>query len=464
MQKLLEVKDGQAIASGMKKSTPAVQPRLWADGSNILFVNNGVEKAKGISNLGSVDHTVVTMSQAFVEEQQRAYLGTHDKLYVYADGVTTIVGTGYMGDRWSFVPWGDWLLATNDSDPVQAWKNTGSANALAGVPVGHARLIRKLAERPIIFYGQSAAWPAATDIENWTPDPTTNAGDFFIRDLDSDVIAVEPLGEQLAFYTKNIMGFVSFIGGTSVYGFKPALEGIGAIGMNAVVAVGARHFGMGVNGFWFTDGSSYTYLDAPDINKDFLARVDVSRGDEVIAFHVQQRTTVEWYFSTLDDTIAGYGFNYTNNTWAPLDIPVTAAISQDVFDKPLAATGMAWGLFDATDDLSGNVMPSSVTTGAFDAGQPANFKWWDMVEVNVEMTGNVEVRFGLSYTEVFGDTGLGDVPNWSGDEWLPWGTLERRSYIQREAPYLTMQIRTTGTDTFWRIGGLSVFGTIAGAL
>lgn len=463
MQKLLEVKDGQAIASGMKKSTPAVQPRLWADGSNILFANNGVEKMKGIANLGSVDHTVVTMSQAFVDEQQRAYLGTHDRLYVYANGVSTIVGTGFTGTRWSFVTWGAWLLATNDMDPVQVWKDAGSANALGNVPVGHARIIRKLAERPIIFYAQSAAWPAATDIENWTPgDPTTNAGDFFIRDLDSDIVAVEPLGEQLAFYTKNIMGFVSFIGGTSVYGFKPALEGIGAIGMNAVVAVGARHFGMGVNGFWFTDGSSYTYLDAPDVNRDFQARIDVSRGDEVVAVHVQQRTTVEWFFRTLSDTIAGYGYNYTNGAWSPLDIPVTAAISQDVFDKPLAATGMAWGLFDSTDDLSGSILTSSVTSGAFDAGQPANFKWWDMVEINVEMAGSVEVRFGLSYTEKFGDTGA--IDGWGGDEWLAWNALARRNYIQREAPYITMQIRTTGLASSWRIGGLSVYGSIAGAI
>lgn len=457
MQKLLEIKDGALVQSGIKPSVPDAQNVLWADSSNALFVDNGVEKARGISNNGVMPAPVTGLAQAFINGVKRVWLGTPLQLYKSDDGVTLqLTGGPYTGQRWSMIPWGTWLLATNNVDKVQVCKDTGAAVDLGGVPVTKARIIRKLANRPLIFYGQSAAWPAATDIEDWTPSPETNAGDFFIRDLDSDTIAVEPLGDQLAFYTRNKMGLVTFIGGTSQYGFKVIQTGIGAIGLNAVVPVGFRHYGMSATGIWVTDGSGFDYIDAPDINK-FLDEhfSDKSRGDEVVGIHVKDRSMVEWFFPGVGGIIHGFGYNYKTGVWSHLHFPVTAGVTDEVFDNPLAAGGTKWGLLDKTDDITDVAMPSSLTSSGFDAGEPQRYKRWDKVEVYMQDTqGLIEVRFWLHKTERYGAD--------PSDEQTPWITLARENWIQRDSVYLAMELRTTGLATHWRLGGLSVHGELAG--
>lgn len=460
MQKLIDIpgNDSQAaglLESGVFPSLPAKHQKLWLSGSNVRFVDRSAEKAKGIFPLGQVGADIVGMTQAFVEGEKRVYFATGSSVFKFANGGTVALLDTFTGSKWSLLPWGAWLLATNDVDPVQVSKNINSMVPLANVPVSHARIIRKLGNRPIIFYGQEMAWPRTTDIEYWTtPDPTGRAGNFFIRDLDSDVVAVEPMGEALAFYTKNKMGLIQFIGGTSVYGTKVRLEGIGAIGLNAVIPVGARHYGMSATGIWVTDGSSFDYIDPPAVNRLIDSTIDHDNGDAVVGVHVQDRTTVEWHFKDGQGNIHGVGYNYGNGSWQLFSLGVTAAIPQEVFDNPIAAAGEEWGEYDKSDDVGAQAMFSSLTSGAFDAGEANRFKWWDMVQLNIEKTGNVEIRFGLHQEEKFGSH-----PN---DEWLDWQPLSRENWIQRESVYLTMEIRSQEFGTSWRLGGLSVWGEPAG--
>lgn len=450
------------LESGIFPSLPKNQQKLWLDGENVVFQDRGAEKARGISGLGSAGTSISGLAQAYVDGKLRAYFATASTFHKYEDGDTTELASDLNGGVWSIIPWGNWVLATNGVDKVKVSKDTNTLVDLAGVPVDKARIIRKLAQRPIIFAGQTAYWPRATDIEYWTvPDPTGNAGSYFIRDLDSDVIAVEPLADRLAYYTENKMGLVTFLGGNAVFGFLNKLEGIGAIGLNAVVPVGAKHYGLARDGVWVNDGSSMAYLDAPAANRYIDENLDKTRGDDVVGVHVKDKTRVDWFFRDNLGAIRGIGYNYVRGGWYKLTMPVTAAVPQEVFDNPLAAAGTEWGLYDETNDIGAVTMPSLLTSGGFDAGAPDHFKWWDAVELRLE--GQCEVRFGLHYTEKMGDTNA--LPFSGGewtDEWLPWTAADRINYIMRESPYLSMQLRTTGSNATWRLGGLTVRGEMAG--
>lgn len=448
------------LESGIAPSLPAKASKLWLDATNVLFIDRGVEKARGITAVSSIVGDIFGISQAFVDGQQRAYLGTVNTFYQYSDGDTAELASGFGGGNWSIIPWGTWVLATNGIDPVQVCKNDTVMVPLANVPVGTARIIRKLAQRPIIFAGQTAYWPRATDIEYWTvPDPTGNAGSFFIRDLDSDIVAVEPFGEFLAYYTNNQMGLVTFIGGASVYGFKNRIEGIGAIGLNAIVPVGQKHYGMSANGFWVTDGSSFDYLEHPAIDAFFDAHVDKTLGDRITGVHVRDRQMVAWFFRDVDGSIHGLEFCYGNGSWQHLQMPITAAAAQEVFDGPLAAaSGGEWGVFDASSDVGGATMTSSLRTAGFDAGEPQRFKHWELVQVNIEATNGVDVRFGLHRYET-----MGAHPD---DYWTDWAALGRDNYLGLggglDSVYLSMELRSLTFGVSWRIGGLSVHGTLGG--
>lgn len=475
MKKLAEIKDPALLESGIFPSLAPNQTALWRTAENVLFVDGAAEKSPGVVQLHAVGAPIVALSQAFVEGEQRAYFAKADTVYKWnaVDG-ETILKTGFTGSRWSMIPWGTWLLAVNGIEDAQIYKNGGALTMAnwAGVPdaAKKATIVRKLALRPILFKGQIAYWPRVTDIEYWTtPDPTGNAGNLQFRDLDSDVVAVEPFGEQLAVYTQNKMGLFSPVGGTFVYGFKMRLEGIGAIALNAVVPVGAKHYGMSRDGIWVSDGSSFQYLDQPAVNRYLDGKdpdtqvpypwsMDPDLTASVAGLHVKDKGMVQWFYDS-NEVVAslpvrrGVGYNYAKGTWHALKMPVTAVAAQEAFAKPLVALGQFFGLYDSGVNLGPNPMATFLQSMPFDAGEVGRYKWWDQVEVH--WTGAApEVRFGLHRHEEFGDD--------PSDRWTDWTTLARVNWVQQESVYLTMEIRSTTLDTTFRVGGVAVWGEPAG--
>lgn len=468
MKKLVDIKEPEAMESGVFPSLAPNQTVIWRDSENILFTDGAAEKSSGVLELHAAGGTITALAQAFVDGDQRAYFAKTDTVYKWdSPNGELILRTGFAaGGYWSLAVWGEWLLATNNIDKPQIWKNGAALSMIdwPNYPLATAKIIRKLANRPLLFSGQEVHWPRVTDIEYFTlPDPTGNSGNYNFRDLDSDIMAVEPFGEQLAFYTENKMGFVSFIGGTSVYGFKIRLEGIGSVSLAAVIPVGAIHYGMSRDGIWRTDGSSFAYIDPPAVNRYLDYYRKASTLASVVGVHAKDRSSVQWFFDTNEnDPLTGLpirrglAFNYKAGSWMPLLMNVTAAAPQEAFSKPLVALGQFFGVYDTGSDLGANPMPSRLLTAPFDGGQADRFKWWDMVEVRWTGSPNVEVRFGLHREEVFGEH--------PDDEWLPWGPLERQNWITRESVYLSMEIRSTGLGVAYRIGGLAVHGTMAGWL
>lgn len=476
MQKIAEIKEPELLESGIFPSLAPNQTALWRTAENVLFVDGAAEKSPGVELLHTVGAPITAMAQAYAEGEQRAYFAKADTMYKWnMDDGETILRTGFSpSGRWSMIPWGTWLLAVNGVDNNQIYKNGGASTMAdwANMPADaqKATIVRKLANRPILFKGQTFTWPRVTDIEYFTtPDPTGNAGNLFVRDLDSDFIAVEPFGEQLAFYTENKMGLISFIGGTSVYGAKPRLEGIGAISLNAVVPVGAKHYGMARDGVWVTDASSYRYLDQPAVNRyldgaDPQTKVpypwsrDPALTDSVIGVHVKDKEMVQWFYDSREQVGGkpvrrGIGYNYTKGSWHALRMPVTAVAPQEAFPKALVALGQFFGLYDTGWDLGTNPLTALLQSAPFDAGAVGRYKWWDMVEVH--WTGDpIEVRFGVHRREEFGDD--------PSDEWLPWTVLARENWIQRESVYLSMELRSTALGATFRVGGVAVHGELAG--
>ncbi len=99
-------------------------------------------------------------------------------------------------------------------------------------------------------------------------------------------------------------------------------------------------------------------------------------------------------------------------------------------------------------------MESSLVSGPFDAGAINRYKWWDMVQLEIETDGLVEVRFGLHKLPTYGDD--------AEDRYTAWTPVARENYIQQESVFLTMELRSTEADTNWRLGGLVVKGEPAG--
>ena len=149
------------------------------------------------------------------------------------------------------------MLASNGADPVQVRKASGNFVPLQQgstdpLPFGRARLIARLGPHIVVANLPSGPndirWCSADNIEDWAVLETNTAGDLHVRDADSEFIAMEPLGDRLALYTREAMYVLSYVGAPLVFGILPVLSGFGPWGPSSVVSIGREHFGWGPGG------------------------------------------------------------------------------------------------------------------------------------------------------------------------------------------------------------------------
>lgn len=445
MRKIIDLQDPALLMQGLFPSVPANQLGLWRTGKNVEFRDNGVCKGLGRTQLDTRASTIYALSQTYAEGLRRAYVAEASRISKYEYGTVTQIGSGFGGlGYWSLEPWGNWLIATNSYDPPKVYKNTGTMTNLAGVRRGTFRLVKKHRNHVLGYWGQSVDWSDESNPEVWAPDEDNKAGDMFIRDLDSDIVAAQPLGAHFGIYSWDSLVIQQYVGAPFYFGFPSAIGGIGALSDSAIVPVGNRHFGLGIKGVFTTDGIGFQYVDTPAIKQWVKDNIDLNERRRVVGFHDEANETVKWFFICKDAAIRGIGFCYTRNTWTMFEDGVTAAADHSVFDAPLVAAGTSWGLSSGSN-LGASAMSCELQTFPLDATERERFKLWDMMRVDFEGSG---LEFRLGFSDEYD----------AAPEWNAWATLERDNWIHRESVYLHIAFRSTGAGTNWKITGISVHG------
>lgn len=452
MQKIADLNNAQLLTRGLYPDLPKNQAQLFFSGSNIDFDVTGVVKTRGNSYLDNVATPIYAIAQSYVNGLRRAYFAEADKLWSWTVGGKAQIGSGYGGlGYWSMVPWGSWLIATNDFDVPQVWKDDGNpASALADVRRPRFRLVKRHQNRILGFFGQSVDWSSDSNPELWDPAENNSAGGQLIRDLDSDITAACQLSTtNLGVYSFDKMVVMSYIGSPFFYGFPTTIPGIGAWNDSGVMQVGNRNYGFGPKGFWTTDGISFDYIDRPQIKNWVLTQLDKNNSRRIVGVHDSFMTMVKWWFPCLDGVIRGVGFNYKDPAWTIYEQPFTAAVEQEVFDFPLIANGTTFGYY-SSPDLGAAPLPTSLTSFPFDATQRFNYKLWDAIQLDYEGTG-LEMRFGFADNP-------DDVPEWTA--WAP--AVKGYNYINRESVLITFDFRSTALGDDWKVTGATIWGEVTG--
>ncbi len=211
-----EVDPGK-IETGIAKSVHSLAAPLWVDGQNVVFESGVVKKMKGTDKCFDIQMTggteVSGLLATVVAGTRTLYMGTRARLFKWTqvDFAATVIGSGYTGvdtesstvpaTRWSMVPWGNWLYATNGVDAPQVYKGASAAAVGSGVP-NPCKIFQKLKVYLLAFKDTTLYFSDEDDPDTWN---SGNAGNLPIRDMDSDVVAAVPLGEQVAFYTEKFL-------------------------------------------------------------------------------------------------------------------------------------------------------------------------------------------------------------------------------------------------------------------
>ena len=456
MRKLVELRQGEQIATGLLPDVPAAQPVLWRNGVNVVFGDTRVEKLPNPQIIEHVGFKIGTIAQANIEGEERAYIGTNQSLHLYRNGALEPLRTSFDPFRiWSMETWGSFLIAVGQYVEPQIWRNAGQAENLATFPRAWAKLVKRLSNHLLYFHTdlgeQEVVWSSRGTVDEFAPGDLSTAGSLTLRDLDSEIKGAAPLGVGLGVYSTDSMLIASYADYQTGFVFSPPIFGGGALSDSAIIPVGGTHFMLGVNGPVVCTGAAFDNIGTVEVKRWLARNIDQNRPQEIAGFYHESRNLVVWSFPCLDGAFRGLGYDVKKNGWTMFDLNITAAAPRRVFPKSLVGIGQSLHFFDAGG--TGELVQASIQSSMFDVGEPERYKRWDMVQVDWEGSGDLQVRFGFA-----------DRPQDEPDSWTPWAPVARENWIGpggRESPLMCMAFRNEH-ESEWAITALRVFGEVGG--
>jgi hypothetical protein len=351
------------------------------------------------------------------------------------------------------------MIATNGVDAPQIDKGAGFVALNVGSEFSTAEIILTRGPHTLAFNtsvnSKGFAWSDVGDPEDWVPTSANDAGSQVFREATSGIVAAKKLGESILAYTNEETFLVSFVGGDNVFGYRPAVTGVGALSKHSIVPVGNRHYGWGRQGLYVTDGVQFQRIDAPV--RDFLEpSVNFSQSSKIHGYHDEENHCVTWYYPSTSgsgEPDRGISFDYEKNLWSPLDHGRTSSLERNTFDYPVTATASGEVFFENFGaDADGVALSAEITTKALDAGDNDLYKEFDALRVGFE-GGGLQYRMGCQE-----DT----------DDPIEWGTwtdvLGGVDFANERLAgrYITVGLRSTGLGDTWNISGLDIYGRIGG--
>lgn len=468
-EKLIALTPGKGLDSGVSPSSEdAGSGTTWRTCTNIWFREMALEHALGRTKiLPTLGRSSQAMANTFTQAGKKRLYWEDSGLIQYWEGATSLlVGSLDGAGDYGLQPWGDWLLATDSINPLKIWQNTGTFFNIADAQTqfSRCRFVKKMAQHILAFatdvLPQGFHWCSADDPLTWTPALTNSARNLSIRNADSDIVAVQELGANLAVYFRDYMLLVQYVGPTDWFGTPTqAIQGAGAVSRHSVISLGGYNFGICRDGIFTTDGTNATFIDRPAVDKFVQEQIDWSRQSTIVGYWDARLNLAVWSVPLLTGlrtsiamdpkirTVSAESLYLSRKTYTFLDAQMTAALEREVFDQPIIGTPD--GIYYAS--VSGSVVGNyDLTTQLLDGGSQEIFKSWDYA-ILTGAFGTGQMRFGFT-----------DVPDFSTVQWNPWQTLATRVPLvngPRESVYVALEFQ--GVDTF-KISSVSVYGEKAG--
>jgi hypothetical protein len=434
---------------------------LWEEGNNVVFRGNGVERVDGAKQQGELlTDQARDIVQAYIPATgaKRVYVATDISVEMYEKVSDTWTKTLLLvwptaGQYADLETWGNWLVASNGRDPVRLWENGGAFNILTGTPFSKAQIIKRKAVFLLAFntdnIGETGVeWSTDSDIKVWNPG-VSRAGNYVIRDLESEIKAVEDLGDRLAVYSRNSLVIGTFVGGTNVWGWRRAIGGIGAVSSRSVVSLDPFNYGLTQDGIFKTDGNSFAFVDDPAMVRYIKDTADFS----------QQHL----FWGVADNTLKCVSFNFLdiNGSWHQVqyypekgfftkgNFQLTAGAPKSVLDYPvIASEDLKLGTWQQGSKHFGTEVSFNLKTKPLDFGDRSVYKLLQMIRVDGKWKPGINIRVQeLRHPE---DPAPKTVIDWP---------LQNENYFERDARYFTVEFYG---NTAWSLTGMEFFGLPGG--
>lgn len=296
-----------------------------------------------------------------------------DKTYYFPEGVNFSVSSSTGNDGSYTVDYSEYRSGSDETRIyVQGDVTDGTDDGTITVTdLVRSGLIASYKAYAVAFgvdpAGRQIRWSDADDAENWSVKLGTDAGDLYVRDIDSPIKAIRPHEKGIFFFGLNSLHLLSYMGSPYVMGQKKLMEGIGALGPRAVTQVEGTLFGFGPSGLWSSNGNSYEYIDAPVHNYVYDDLPETKRHLVCTWYDSNQQLVVFSYPSkTLNVRVKSVAYNLRTKTWSLMNFGATAGAYGRAFQYSVAGTAIGGVFFMGHPEGGTNISQGSMFLPAID--------------------------------------------------------------------------------------------------
>ena len=232
------------------------------------------------------------------------------------------------GERWIFAVFGTTILASNYSDPIQAWQvGTSTAWAdLSGTPP-KARAMAVVRDFLVtgdiiessVAYENRVRWSSIGDETNWTIGTSTQSD--FQTIFDGGNVQAITGGEFGLILCKRSITRMDYVGSPLIFQFDQIAANRGLAARDAVTRVGATTYWLDHDGFYSFDGARINPIGFGKVNRFFWEDVKRSALERTTCAADPINGLICWSYvsnsSTEPDRVLVY--NYIVDRWAKFD-------------------------------------------------------------------------------------------------------------------------------------------------
>jgi hypothetical protein len=229
---------------------------------------------------------------------------------------------GYTADRWRFAVWGNYILATNNSDAVQVQTGTGVDFAdLDGSPpiakyITSAQNFVILANIP--SYENRVYWSAQGDHTDWTPAISTQCGYVDLSDSPGNITGLAKIGDDIVVFKERTLYHGIYVGPPYVWAFRRIPAFCGTPSQDSVIELENGVYYTGEDDFYLYDGNLPKRV-GQGVRFWFLSNLDRHYQARVTGVYDGVRRLIFWYYPTNADSsgelVEALIFDYQTGRW-----------------------------------------------------------------------------------------------------------------------------------------------------
>lgn len=234
---------------------------------------------------------------------------------VHANGPYTLrrTMTGDVSDRWSSdffpVPGGtEYWYGTNGQDPIIRWDGTSTFAEFSTITT-RAKTLRVHANMLIlgavtlsnVFYPTSFA-----NSQPGVPETFTGglAAQLIAYEGTNPIEAIEPIGDNLAIYSRRTVTLAQFTGDTTVWALRQVISGLGPIAGGLIADLGDYHEFVGSDAQYYFDGVSIKET-AHQVWREVVRTRDPNRQANGFIHFNEEHGDLMWFMPLVTDSGVG---------------------------------------------------------------------------------------------------------------------------------------------------------------